>query len=108
MDDMGEALIRRIAETLISGTGNDLDDMCEYVRDNPHAAQETYRHQGTLFDMDCLVDMSVVLERPVDWAEYAYVNGRISEDVLSYCEDRETARTEIEAMLRDFAVRPTR
>lgn len=62
------------------------DDMEDYVKANHRIAAQVCSHDGTLFDMDCMVDMSRILGYPVSWELYHYYNEHLEYDLMTECE----------------------
>lgn len=73
--------IRAAADRIRDDSG---EDMRAYAAAHPAIALEVARHDGTLFDMDCMVDLEKALGEAPSWDLYSFINGRLSEDVMTF------------------------
>lgn len=81
-------------------SGNDPIDV--YCIENLPAALDVARHDGTLYDLDCMVALGDVLGSPASWELYHFLNGRYPFDLLALCENPDEARGELKPMLADY------
>lgn len=92
MNNIEKDIVKSICETLGQGHYPTPESMADYVRENMFAAMETYRNNGTLYDLDCLVALSAVLGYPVSFPLYKSLNAKYDSDLLALCENPSEAR----------------
>lgn len=80
------------------------EDMHSYADAHPAIALEVARHGGTLFDMDCMVDLEQALGAAPTWDLYTFVNDRLDEDVMTFLDaDRGVWAGELASMVEAYA-----
>ena len=89
--------VARAADLIHDDSG---EDMRAYAAAHPAIALEAARHNGTLFDMDCMVDLEKALGEAPSWALYTFIGNRLDEDVVTFLDQPEAGyAAELAAMV---------
>ncbi|MBT1162579.1 hypothetical protein [Bifidobacterium sp. SO1] len=81
------------------------ETMFDYCYQHSNAAIETMSHNGTLLDLDCIVELERTLGIPVSWTLYTYINAHVSGDLLALCEDPSQAEPILSQLVLDYTNR---
>ncbi|MEQ6146381.1 hypothetical protein ABKP95_02770 [Bifidobacterium longum subsp. longum] len=78
------------------------DDDISYMTNNLGMAVDVAHHDGTLLDMDTMVELARALRFQVSYELYSYLNGRYKSDLMGLCEDYKEARKILGPMIMDY------